>query len=91
MTQTQLAAATGVSQSQLSKYLKGSRSPNFDEVEAICRALGIRGDDLWHEAEVRAVGGTAAEQAEVRAARERNRPSPRRSHTRPNSHTGTEQ
>lgn len=41
LTQADLADATGISQSQLSKQLRGIRAINIDELDAICRALDI--------------------------------------------------
>ncbi|QQB46231.1 helix-turn-helix transcriptional regulator [Corynebacterium glucuronolyticum] len=41
VTQMQLAKATGISQSQLSKQLRGLRAINIDELSAICAGLGI--------------------------------------------------
>ncbi|MEJ6013255.1 helix-turn-helix transcriptional regulator [Corynebacterium sp. H127] len=41
LTQTQLADATGISQSQLSKQLRGLRAINMDELALICHALHI--------------------------------------------------
>jgi transcriptional regulator with XRE-family HTH domain len=40
-TQAQVGADAGVSQSQLSKYLRGTRVPHLDVLDAICRALGV--------------------------------------------------
>lgn len=41
MTQTGLAKATGISQSQLSKQLRGLRGINMDELAVICDALDV--------------------------------------------------
>jgi len=38
--QARLAALTGISASQLSKYLSGQKSMTVAEFEAICRSLG---------------------------------------------------
>lgn len=41
MTQAQLAEKTGISQSQLSKQLRGIRAINMDEFGLLCNALGL--------------------------------------------------
>lgn len=41
ITQMELAEATGISQSQLSKQLRYQRDINLDELAAICRALNV--------------------------------------------------
>ena len=41
VTQMELAKATGISQSQLSKQLRGLRAINVDELSAICAGLSI--------------------------------------------------
>lgn len=41
MTQTGLAEATGISQSQLSKQMRGLREINVDELAIICEALDV--------------------------------------------------
>lgn len=41
LTQGQLGARAGVSQSQISKYLRGVRVPDIDVLDAICRALDL--------------------------------------------------
>lgn len=41
MTQMDLAEATGISQSQLSKQLRGQRAINLDELAALCKALNV--------------------------------------------------
>ena len=41
VTQTELEAATGISQSQLSKQFRGIRAINIDELDEICAALEI--------------------------------------------------
>ena len=38
--QARLAAQTGISPAQLSKYLSGQKSMTVSEFEAVCRALG---------------------------------------------------
>lgn len=55
LTQRALADAVHVSQSQMSKYLRGERSLNIDELDAICTRLGLsivdvvsRADELRH-------------------------------------------
>lgn len=71
MTQAQLADLTGISQSQLSKYLRAAVAPNLDEFGAICDALGLHGDELLREARVATVGGSKDERADLRAAIQR--------------------
>lgn len=41
LTQQQVATATGISQSQVSKYLRGVRVPDLDTLAALCEALGL--------------------------------------------------
>ena len=41
VTQIELAAATGISQSQLSKLLRGVRVFDVDQLDAVCQALGL--------------------------------------------------
>lgn len=41
ITQTELSDATGISQSQISKQMRGTRDINIDELGAIADALGI--------------------------------------------------
>lgn len=36
-----LAAATGISQSQISKQLRGNRAIDLDELQVICKALNV--------------------------------------------------
>ncbi|POH63602.1 MULTISPECIES: helix-turn-helix domain-containing protein [Cryobacterium] len=40
-TQKALGERAGISQSQLSKYLRGERSMNIEELESLCVALGL--------------------------------------------------
>ena len=51
ITQSQLADAVNLSQSQLSKQLRGIRQLNIDELDAICRALGLDITDVFNEAQ----------------------------------------
>lgn len=51
MTQQELAERTGISQSQLSKQLRGFRAINLDEFEAICDALNIAMEGIIEAAE----------------------------------------
>ncbi|MGW9345567.1 helix-turn-helix domain-containing protein [Streptomyces albidoflavus] len=39
--QRDIGDEAGISQSQMSKYLRGVRAPNVDELEAICAALEL--------------------------------------------------
>lgn len=73
MTQGQLAEATGISQSQLSQYLKASKAPNLDELEAVCTALGVVADEVLREARIYSVS-SPAEREDLRRAIERNDP-----------------
>lgn len=41
LTQRELGERAGVSQSQLSKYLRGTRSPTVTELEDLCGVLGL--------------------------------------------------
>lgn len=41
MNQSEVGDRAGVSQSQVSKYLRGVRSPNIDVLDALCRALNL--------------------------------------------------
>lgn len=46
ITQMQLADLTGISQSQLSKQLRGLRSIDIDEFERICNALSVPMEEI---------------------------------------------
>jgi DNA-binding helix-turn-helix protein len=46
ITQMQLAELTGISQSQLSKQLRGLRSIDIDEFERICNALSVPMEEI---------------------------------------------
>lgn len=48
--QEDLAAASGVTQSQVSKILRGVRDPSISQLEAIAHALGTNVPSLWDEA-----------------------------------------
>lgn len=41
LTQGEVGEAAGVSQSQVSKYLRGVRVPDVDVLDDLCRALGL--------------------------------------------------
>ena len=41
VTQGELAEVVGISQSQISKLLRGTRVFNVDELDAVCQALGL--------------------------------------------------
>lgn len=41
MTQSELAEATGISQSQVSKILRGVRVPDLEQTWSLCYVLGI--------------------------------------------------
>ncbi len=49
-TQTDIASQAGVSQSQLSKYLRGVKVPDIDQLDRICRALNLDLIDILEEA-----------------------------------------
>lgn len=49
-TQKRLAAAAGVSQSQLSKMLRAERHINLTQLERLCSALGLRLVEVIREA-----------------------------------------
>ncbi len=46
LNQTQLAELIKVKQSQISEWLHGKSKPAYDNLRAICLALGISGDRL---------------------------------------------
>ncbi|MBN8883577.1 DNA-binding Xre family transcriptional regulator [Salana multivorans] len=50
-TQTELAAVSGVSQSQLSKILRGTRAIDLDVLDRLCWTLGLDVADVLAEAE----------------------------------------
>lgn len=85
--QQAIADATGISQTQISKYLNGKSSPNVDELEAICRALGLDYINVVIEArqrELREMGLSNGERAELDAAiAERTTPPPLRAVKKP--------
>lgn len=49
--QVDLAEVSGVSQSQVSKILRGTREPSLSQLDSIAGALGTTVPDLWAEAE----------------------------------------
>lgn len=51
ITQTELSDATGISQSQISKQMRGTRDINIDELGAIADALGLHLVELIRNAE----------------------------------------
>ncbi|QGU03139.1 Helix-turn-helix protein [Corynebacterium kalinowskii] len=51
LTQAQIESATGISQSQLSKQLRGFRAITIDEFESICSVLNISMFDVLDAAE----------------------------------------
>lgn len=51
MTQATLAAASGMSPSQLTNVFKGLKTARFSEVAAMCDALGLRLSDVLAEVE----------------------------------------
>jgi transcriptional regulator with XRE-family HTH domain len=75
MSQTQMAAAIGVSQPQVSKFLSGAKAPDFDELYAMCREVGMDGEDLWRQARLHlaARGATPAERADLTRGARRDR------------------
>ena len=46
LSQIKLAALIGVKQSQVSEWLKGKSKPGYDNLKAMCLALGVSGDYL---------------------------------------------
>jgi len=46
LNQTQLATKIGVKQSQVSEWLKGKSKPGYDNLQSICKSLGISGDRI---------------------------------------------
>lgn len=46
LNQTQLAFKINVKQSQVSEWLKGKSKPGYDNLQAICKKLGISGDRI---------------------------------------------
>lgn len=46
LNQTQLALKIGVKQSQVSEWLNGKSKPGYDNIKAICIALGISANYL---------------------------------------------
>ena len=50
MTQRELAAASGVPQGTISSAETESRTPGIDVLLKLCRALGVRPDDLFERA-----------------------------------------
>lgn len=51
VTQAELAESTGISQSQISKQLRGTRDINIDELDAIVTALNVSLVELIRTAE----------------------------------------
>lgn len=51
VTQAELAKAADISQSQLSKILRGDRQMDVDHLYAMCGALGLKVRDVIREAE----------------------------------------
>ena len=74
ISQTTIAEAIGISQAQVSKYLRGTKAPNVDELEAIAAALGLSYLDVVVEAQAQ-LGASKAEREDLRSAIERVRPS----------------
>lgn len=46
LNQSQLADKIGLKQSQVSEWLNGKSKPGYDNIKAICVALGISADRL---------------------------------------------
>lgn len=59
MTQFELGGMVGVSQSQVSKYLRGARVPDIDLLHALCAALGLDTATVVADAVGRAETGKA--------------------------------
>ena len=69
ITQTELSDATGISQSQISKQMRGTRDINIDELGAIADALGIHLVSLIQQAEREMNTATRANEIDELAAR----------------------
>ncbi|MEA9983698.1 helix-turn-helix transcriptional regulator [Subtercola sp. RTI3] len=41
ITQTQFGVLTGISQSMVSLFFRGERSPDLDQLDRMCKALGL--------------------------------------------------
>lgn len=52
LTQAALGERLGVSQSQMSKYLRAERPMNADEIDAVCTALGLDIGAVMHAAKI---------------------------------------
>ena len=46
LNQTQLAFKINIKQSQVSEWLKGKSKPGYDNLQAICKNLGVSGDRI---------------------------------------------
>ena len=46
LTQTELANLINIKQSQVSEWLNGKSKPGYDNLKAICLALGVSGDQI---------------------------------------------
>ena len=46
LNQSQLALKINVKQSQVSEWLKGKSKPGYDNLQTICKKLGISGDRI---------------------------------------------
>ena len=69
ITQSELADMTGISQSQLSKQLRGLRAINLDEIRLICNALGISMASIFQKADDSLVPGNVTHLSAVRSNR----------------------
>lgn len=67
ITQSELADMTGISQSQLSKQLRGLRAINLDEIRLICNALGISMASIFQKADDSLVPGNVTHLSDVRS------------------------
>lgn len=68
ITQTELAQTTGISQSQISKQMRGTRDINIDELGAIADALGIPLVTLMRQAEHEMTPGKPVDELAARRA-----------------------
>ncbi len=50
LSQRKIADASGLSQSQVSKYLAAKKSMTLEELEAVCAALGLAWDGVLNDA-----------------------------------------
>jgi transcriptional regulator with XRE-family HTH domain len=69
LNQTQLAERIGVGQSQISKWVNGTRTPDADQMLTLARALDVRVGELYGDADALPDRPTPAELDLLRIAR----------------------